>query len=61
MSAADYREIGENAQMETMVGSSDAMREIDAFFRKTGTVIVPLTVEEILKEQPAKKLAWSEK
>lgn len=47
--------------METMVGSSDAMREIDAFFRKTGTVIVPLTVEEILKEQPAKKLAWSEK
>jgi len=51
--------IGENAQMEMIAGSSDAMREIDAFFSKTGNVVVPLTVEEILKEQPAKKLASS--
>jgi hypothetical protein len=37
--------------------SSDAMREIDSFFRKTGKVIVPLTVNEILNEQLARKLA----
>jgi hypothetical protein len=37
--------------------SSDATREIDAFFRKTGKVIVPLTVREILDEELAKKLA----
>jgi hypothetical protein len=37
--------------------SSDAIREIGAFFRKTGKVIVPLTVEEILNERLAKKLA----
>lgn len=37
--------------------SKDAMREIDAFFRKTGKVIVPLTVNEILNEHLAKKLA----
>jgi DNA modification methylase len=37
--------------------SSDAMREIDSFFRKTGKVIVPLTVNEILNEHLAKKLA----
>jgi hypothetical protein len=37
--------------------SSDALTEIDLFFRKTGKVIVALTVKEILEEQLAKKLA----
>jgi hypothetical protein len=37
--------------------SSDAMTEIDRFFRKSGKVIVPLTVKEILDEQIARKLA----
>jgi site-specific DNA-methyltransferase (adenine-specific) len=37
--------------------SSDAMKEIDAFFRKCGRVIIPLTVREILDEQIAPKLA----
>jgi DNA modification methylase len=37
--------------------SSDALAEIDAFFRKSGKVIVPLTVKDILEEQLARKLA----
>jgi site-specific DNA-methyltransferase (adenine-specific) len=37
--------------------TSDALREIDAFFRKSGKVIIALTVKEILEEQIAKKLA----
>lgn len=37
--------------------SADATREIDAFFRKCGRVIIPLTVREILNEQIAQKLA----
>jgi len=37
--------------------STDALTEIDQFFRKTGVVIVPLTVQEILDEQLARKLA----
>jgi hypothetical protein len=37
--------------------SSDAMREIDAFFRKSGKVIIPFTVREILDEHLAAKLA----
>ena len=37
--------------------SSDALTEIDRFFRKTGKVIIPLTVKEILEEQIAQKLA----
>jgi hypothetical protein len=37
--------------------SDDALREIDAFFRKCGKVIVALTMREILDEQLAKKLA----
>jgi hypothetical protein len=37
--------------------SEDALREIDAFFRKSGKVIVALTVREILEEELAKKLA----
>jgi len=35
----------------------DALTEIDAFFRKSGRIIIPLTVREILDEQIAKKLA----
>ncbi len=36
--------------------SRDALTEIDAFFRKSGKVIIPLTVNEILNEQLARKL-----
>ena len=36
--------------------SSDALTEIDAFFKRSHKVIVPLTVQEILDEQIAKKL-----
>ena len=31
--------------------------EIDAFFRKNGKIIIPLTVDEILNEQIARNLA----
>jgi DNA modification methylase len=37
--------------------STDAMAEIDRFFCKTGRVIVPLKVNDILNEQLAQKLA----
>jgi hypothetical protein len=37
--------------------STDALREIDAFFRKSGKVVIALTVREILDEEIAKKLA----
>jgi hypothetical protein len=37
--------------------TSDAETEIDAFFRKSGRIIIPLTVREILDERIAKKLA----
>ena len=37
--------------------SSDALTEIDAFFRRSGKAIVALTVQEILDEEIAKKLA----
>ncbi len=37
--------------------TSDAMSEIGSFFRKTGKVIVPFTVREILDDQIAQKLA----
>lgn len=37
--------------------TQDAEREIDAFFRKSGRIIIALTVREILDEQIAKKLA----
>lgn len=36
--------------------SKDALQEIDSFFRKSGRVIIPLTVREILNEQIAMKL-----
>jgi DNA modification methylase len=37
--------------------SSDALREIDAFFRREHRVIIPFTVREILEESIARKLA----
>ena len=37
--------------------TSDALTEIGGFFRRSGKVIVPLTVREILDEQIAMKLA----
>jgi hypothetical protein len=37
--------------------TSDAMTETDRFFRKSGKVIVPFTVGEILNGQIAQKLA----
>ena len=37
--------------------SSDALAEIQAFFKKSHKVIIPFTVREILDEQIAKKLA----
>ena len=37
--------------------SADALTEIGAFFRKSGKVIVALTVREILDEEIARKLA----
>jgi hypothetical protein len=37
--------------------SQDAMSEIQAFFKKSGKVIIPFTVKEILDEQIAHKLA----
>jgi hypothetical protein len=36
--------------------TNDALTEIDAFFRRQHTAIVPLTVREILDEQIAQKL-----
>ena len=35
----------------------DALSEVDAFFRKSGRIIIPLTVREILDEEIARKLA----
>ncbi len=37
--------------------SSDAMSEIQSFFKKTGKTIIALTVKDILEEQIAYKLA----
>ncbi|MGO8733061.1 MAG: DNA methyltransferase [Terriglobia bacterium] len=37
--------------------SHDAMTEVDAFFRRSGRVIVPLTVRDILDEEIGSKLA----
>ena len=36
--------------------TQDALAEIDAFFRRTGKIILALTVKEILEEQLARKL-----
>jgi ribosomal protein S6 len=37
--------------------SSDAIAEIQAFFKKSGRIIIALTVKDILEEQIAVKLA----
>ena len=37
--------------------SDDALREVDRFFREEHRVIVPFTVQEILEEHIARKLA----
>ena len=37
--------------------TSDALREIDRFFRKSGKAVIALTVREILDEEIARKLA----
>jgi len=37
--------------------TSDALAEIQRFFKQTGRVIVPLTVQQILEEEIAMKLA----
>ena len=37
--------------------SSDALREIDQFFRREHIMIIPLTVREILDETIAQRLA----
>ena len=37
--------------------SSDALHEIDAFFRRSHRVIIPLTVKSILDGDLAQKLA----
>jgi len=37
--------------------TSDSLSEISSFFRKSGRVIVPLTVRQILDDQIAEKLA----
>ncbi len=37
--------------------TSDALTEIDRFFRKTGNIIVPITVSDILNEELARKIA----
>jgi hypothetical protein len=37
--------------------TADAEREINAFFTRTGSIILPLTVREILDEQLFRKLA----
>ncbi len=37
--------------------TSDALREINGFFRKSGKAIIALTVREILDEEIARKLA----
>jgi hypothetical protein len=37
--------------------TTDARREIGAFFKKSGRIIVALTVQEILEEEIAMKLA----
>ena len=37
--------------------SSDALHEIDRFFREEHHIIIPLTVRDILDEEIARKLA----
>jgi hypothetical protein len=45
---------------QTVPLPSDAMREIDRFFREEHRIIVPLTVRETLDEELARKRVTSE-
>jgi hypothetical protein len=45
------------AQSRGLRSGKDALREVDAFFRREHRVIVPLTVRDILEESLARKLA----
>jgi len=51
------REDCEKGFFVTFDYSSDALTECQSFFKRTGKVIVPLTVQEILDERIAHKLA----
>ena len=46
-----------SARPSALVDTTDALREIDRFFKKELAVIIPLTVREILNEQNARKFA----
>ena len=48
---------GETKEKRAFDYTEDALREIDRFFKADHTVIIPLTVQEILDEQIARKLA----
>jgi hypothetical protein len=55
-------EMHQNSQLKTSTSvgfnfSREALTEIDAFFRREHTVMIPLTVREILDEQIVQKLA----
>jgi hypothetical protein len=55
--AAMMREDRQKGFFVSFEFSSDALREVDAFFRREHRVIIPLTVREILEETIARKLA----
>jgi len=54
--AAMMREDRQKGFFVSFEFSSDALREVDAFFRREHRVIIPLTVKEILDESIARKL-----
>jgi len=39
------------------VKPGDALTEVSQFFKRSGKIIIPLTVREILEEENARKLA----
>ncbi|HEY3322597.1 MAG TPA: hypothetical protein VGP72_19215 [Planctomycetota bacterium] len=49
--------VGKRGFFVSFAYTSDALTEVDAFFRKSGKIIIPLTVSEILEERLAQKLA----
>jgi DNA modification methylase len=55
--AAMMRENRQKGFFVSFEFSSDALREVDAFFRREHRIIIPLTVKEILDETIAQKLA----
>ena len=54
--AVMMREEVEKGFFVSFAYTSDALTEADAFFRRTGKSIIPLTVRDILDEQIARKL-----